>query len=186
MTKQLLPLWVMWLDSVFWVLRRPRRQMCGGRWDGRGSVRRYGAEENRAHQDNTVDDKVRLELGGLCCLLHVGKSKVGSSLSSQGRVFLTGLCFESTRTWHMPQIVCSQHAAAPRSVLIGDRALLSAAESACAMRMCVLVSVCLFMKESLFIAPTVLGYLDLSLDVWYQLTTIWHQKHLQTRTIGSI
>lgn len=170
MTKQLLPLWVMWLDSVFWVLWRPRRQICGGRWDGYSSVRGYGADESTAHQDNTVDDRVRLQLGGLCCLLHVGESKVGSRLSSQGRVFLTGLCFESTRTWHMPQIVCSQHAAAPRSVLIGDRVLLSAAESACAMRMCVFVSVCFHVcmcpKENLVIAPKVFGHLYFSLDVW--------------------
>lgn len=41
----------------------------------------------------------------------------------------------------MPQIVCSQHAVDPRSVVIGDRALLSAAEGACATEMCALAIV---------------------------------------------
>lgn len=77
------------------------------------------------------DDRFRLGLGGLYRLPHAEHSRAGSRLPSQGRAFLTVLCFESTRTWHMPQIVCSHHAADPCTVMIGDRALLSAAEGAC-------------------------------------------------------
>lgn len=77
------------------------------------------------------DDRFRLGLGGLYRPPHTEHSRAGSRLPSQGRAFLTVLCFESTRTWHMPQIVCSHHAADPCAVVIGDRALLSAAEGAC-------------------------------------------------------
>lgn len=71
MTKQLFPLWVMWLDSVFWVLwrpLRPQRQICGGRWDGCSRVQGYGAEEGRA--DNY---RVHPGLGGLCFCVEESK-----------------------------------------------------------------------------------------------------------------
>lgn len=142
MAKQLLLLWVMWMDLVSWVLWRPLkpcRQICRGHWDGWSSVQGY-----RAQQNKTDDDRFHLGLRGFYCLLHAQKSKVGSKsrVPSKSRVFLTVLCFESTRTWHMPQIVCSQHAADPCSVVIGDRALLSAAESVCATKMFMFASVC--------------------------------------------
>lgn len=57
-----------------------------------------GRERCAAEQNKTDDDRFHLGLGGLHCLLHAEKSKVGSRLPSQGRVFLTVLCFESTRT----------------------------------------------------------------------------------------
>lgn len=84
------------------------------------------------------DDGFRLGLGGLYRPLHAEHSRAGSWLLGQGRAFLTVLCFESTRTWHMPQIVCSHHAADPRSAVIGDRTLLSTAECG----MCVSLQVC--------------------------------------------
>lgn len=84
------------------------------------------------------DDGFRLGLGGLYRPLHAEHSRAGSWLPGQGRAFLTVLCFESTRTWHMPQIVCSHHAADPRSAVIGDRTLLSTAECG----MCVSLQVC--------------------------------------------
>lgn len=84
------------------------------------------------------DDGFRLGLGGLYRPLHAEHSRAGSWLPGQGRAFLTVLCFESTRTWHMPQIVCSHHAADPCSAVIGDRTLLSTAECG----MCVSLQVC--------------------------------------------
>lgn len=66
MAKQLLLLWVMWMDSVSWVLWRPLkpcRQICRGHWDGCSSVQGYGAQQNK-----TDDDRFHLGLRGFLLL----------------------------------------------------------------------------------------------------------------------
>lgn len=89
----------------------------------------------------------------------------------------------------MPQIVCSQHAVDPRSVVIGDRALLSAAEGACATETCTLTRVYFHACVCLCVKGSINGYIR-QCCCWLQHTFVFVQyvfadsllpktKHLQ-------
>lgn len=92
-----LPQRVMWMDSVSWMP-----------WP---SLALYGSQANPLqpfHKGTQVCGE-RLEGMGLVLDLRVLLYCVHTARLA----ILTEFCFESTRTWHMPQIVCSRYAGDP-------------------------------------------------------------------------
>lgn len=80
----------------------------------------WGKEKKRTI--SRENDGFGFGLRGLSAHVEQGEDSVGCC-----RVFLTALCFKSTRTCHMPQIIWSHQAADFCSNVSGDRALLSTA-----------------------------------------------------------
>lgn len=125
---QLLLHWIMWMDSVSRVLWPTSAALWANLWHPLWWKRhtqcpqKCSGAKKKKRTISRENDGFGFGLRGLSAHVEQGEDSVGCC-----RVFLTALCFKSTRTCHMPQIIWSHQAADFCSNVSGDGALLSTA-----------------------------------------------------------